>query len=524
MKTTLTIKEITEILSEFIPTNRRRVERQADEEKWICLDGKGRGKNGKVRHFFVKMLPVDIRNFIAVYYKKQKELVRVESIPEVPVKGNQPEKKALRVQEEKAYFKTELAKAFVKTIDLANHGEKAKAKERFLFSYNLGEQGTYPVIYHELGEVTYKTIAAWIVKLKNNHWNPDCLVDHRGYSLKGKREVTPLHAKIIIAWVRSPYNVPGAPKLEGIRHCISVMEDRGIPTLSESTFLRWLNDWIEYNNDQWVFYRHGEKGLNDLVARPISRDYDKIEVGDILIADGHVLNFEMINPFTGKPKRMMLVAFSDFKSGFLCGWEIMPTENIDSISVALRRSILRLGKIPRVVYIDNGRAFKAGYFHGVKDFNQTKLPGLYGKLGIKVITARPYHGQSKPIERFFRTFGEVERMAPTFTGESIQNKPAWRNRGEKLHRMIHEKTTRGVTPTLEDSHRVIGKWLDVWCRRKQGAESKLAGKTPLEIFEKGVGPGVDPLELRFLMLVEETRKIQRRGVRHLKKWYYHENL
>ncbi|MCP3923027.1 MAG: hypothetical protein GY714_10615 [Desulfobacterales bacterium] len=525
MKTVLTIKEIYEILSEQKPVSLRSVERRAQSEGWLYLEGKGRGKNGIVRKYMVIRLPVDVRNVIAVFFKKAKEVVKVEPQITAPVKGKKPVKKVLRVQKEKAYLKTELAKAYVKSIDSAKYGQKAKAKKIFFMSYNLGEAGTFPDIYREVGETNEKTLSAWKTKLENNNWDPECLVDNRGYYLKGKREVTKQQAEVILTLVRSQYNTPGKPKLELIRQCVAVMREKDIETnLSETTYLRWLKEWIEYNYDQWVFWRHGEKGLNDKVIPPLSRDYDKLEVGDILVADGHVLNFEMINPYTGKPKRMMLVAFSDFKTGFICGWEIMPTENIDSISVALRRSILRLGKMPKCVYMDNGRAFKATYFTGVKNFNQTKLPGLYRKLGIAVMTAKPYHGQAKPIERFFRTFGELERMSPTFVGECINNKPVWKNRGEKLHRLLHERTTRGFTPTLEDSHIVIGKWLDMWCRRKQGPESKLAGKTPLEIFEKGVGTGVNPLELRALMLVEETRKIKRRGIRLFKKWYNHKYL
>jgi len=46
----------------------------------------------------------------------------------------------------------------------------------------------------------------------------------------------------------------------------------------------------------------------------IERDISKLEVGDVLIADGHVLNFQVINPFTGKPTRATLVGFLDWKS------------------------------------------------------------------------------------------------------------------------------------------------------------------------------------------------------------------
>ena len=52
-----------------------------------------------------------------------------------------------------------------------------------------------------------------------------------------------------------------------------------------------------------------------------------LEVGDILVVDGHKLVFQVINPFTGKPSRATLVGFLDWKSTALVGYEIMLEKN-----------------------------------------------------------------------------------------------------------------------------------------------------------------------------------------------------
>jgi len=181
--------------------------------------------------------------------------------------------------------------------------------------------------------------------------------------------------------------------------------------------------------------------------------------------------------------------------------------------------------VPKIVYLDNGRAFKGHYFTGT-DFEQTELPGLYGRLGINLIVAKPYHGQSKTIERFFKTFGELERMSPSFIGTSIDSKPAHLNRGERLHRKINEKITGGDVPSLIDSHRALAAWFDVYAARLQGPNSHLAGLCPQELFDAGRGPGVDPDALRILMMKKEERKIYGRGVKVYDKgeWYYHPAL
>ena len=47
---------------------------------------------------------------------------------------------------------------------------------------------------------------------------------------------------------------------------------------------------------------------------------------------------------------------------------------------------------------------------------------------------------------------------PSYIGTSIENKPAWMKRNEKLHKAIHEKYE--FTPTMEQAIALINKWLE----------------------------------------------------------------
>ena len=118
------------------------------------------------------------------------------------------------------------------------------------------------------------------------------------------------------------------------------------------------------------------------------------------------------------------------------GLKIIMSENTQCIASALRNVIINLGMIPKVVYQDNGRAFKAKYFHdkqGEKnlsrsltsarcdflaqalknqhtcqyvDFDKEGFNGIYANLGIKSVFAKPYNARAKVIERFFLEFQE----------------------------------------------------------------------------------------------------------------------
>ena len=102
---------------------------------------------------------------------------------------------------------------------------------------------------------------------------------------------------------------------------------------------------LEKNNyAEWVLRREGMKAYHDKVEPYIERDISKIEVGDIIIADGHVLNFQVINPFTGKPTRATLVGFLDWKSTALVGYEIMMTESTQCIATSTLRNAFMMKK------------------------------------------------------------------------------------------------------------------------------------------------------------------------------------
>lgn len=138
----------------------------------------------------------------------------------------------------------------------------------------------------------------------------------------------------------------------------------------------------------------------------------------------------------------------------------MMTENTQCIASALRNAIINLGLIPKIVYQDNGKAFRAKYFQNC-DFEEAGFNGVYENLGIKSVFAKPYNARAKVIERFFLEFQEeFEKLMPSYTGTSIENKPAWMKRREKFHRELHLKTTGGKIPTVQEAIKLINCWIE----------------------------------------------------------------
>lgn len=285
---------------------------------------------------------------------------------------------------------------------------------------------------------------------------------------------------------------------------------------SNITFKRFAEHFRKNNYAEWVLRREGMKAYHDKVEPYIERDISKIEVGDVLIADGHVLNFQVINPFTGKPTRATLVGFLDWKSTAFVGYEIMMTENTQCIASALRNAIINLGIIPKVVYQDNGKAFKAKYFQSC-DFDEECFNGVYANLGIHSVFAKPYNARAKVIERFFLDFQEeFEKLMPSYIGTSIENRPAWMNRNEKLHLQLHNQQTKGNIPTVQNTIKYINAWLEY---RNQKACPNDRSRSIQEVLNSVRKQDINKSALDYLMMKTESRTINKHGITFLGMHY-----
>lgn len=388
-------------------------------------------------------------------------------------------------------------------------GKKVDAVKEFVSVYNtMTSKGTS---YENLNKLGISTILRWDKTLKENGDNWESLAPkykphsyNESFSEKEKETVL----KILLN--------PNQPNIgKAIKLTKHILSQQGITKFaSEMTYRRFVSKYKQEHYDMCVFAREGAKALRDKVIPYIEKDILKLNVGDVLIGDGHRLAFEVINPFTGKPCRPTITAYQDWKSGAMVGFEVMLEENTQCIASALRNSIITLGKYPKFVYQDNGKAYKADYF---TDDNPTS--GLFIKLGITPIFAKPYNAKAKPIERFFREMQDsFERILPSFVGSNIDNKPAYKKRNEKFHKEIHNK----YIPTLNEVINYITRWM-LNFHYAQPCPN-VEGLTIGEVLEAGKGKGVDISALDDLMMVTVIKNIGRNGIRFLKSDYFHECL
>lgn len=383
----------------------------------------------------------------------------------------------------------------------------------FLNAYNANT--LYPEIYAKIGKVSIGTLQRW-KRVLGNCKNYELLIPGYHYENYSRTKLDEYEKQIFLKFLLHPNKFSIGKAISLTQYVLKTHNREYIP--AAPTFRRFAN-WYKANYfDRWTLLRDGEKALKEQVIPHIKRDISKIEVGEVLVADGKRLNFQVINPFTGKPCRATLIGFLDWKSTALVGYEIMLEENTQNIASALRNAILNLGKIPKFVYLDNGRAFRGKYFLGSANFSEIGLKGIYEKLGITTVFANPYNARAKVIERFFLEMQEsFEKLLPSYIGTNIENKPARLRRNEKFHCAIHKE----FIPTIQQTIQMINSWL-LYKNSLPCPNDK--SKTIQEMLDSIERQQINPRELDDLMLAQEVKTITSQGIRFLKSDYYNDAL
>lgn len=396
-----------------------------------------------------------------------------------------------------------------------NKQNKTQFDIDFLSAYNA--QVLYPEIYAKLGNVSIGTLQRW-KRILGNSDNYELLIPNYHYEDYSRTCLTEHEKQIFLKLLLHPNKFSIGKAISLTQYVLKTQGAEYIP--APPTFRKFAN-WYKANYfDKWTLLRDGEKALKEEVIPHIKRDISTIEVGEVLVADGKRLNFQVINPFTGKPCRATLIGFLDWKSTALVGYEIMIEENTQNIASALRNAILNMGIIPKFVYLDNGRAFRGKYFRGKykEGFEQYGFKGVYEKLGITTVFANPYNARAKVIERFFLEMQEsFEKLLPSYIGTNIENKPARLRRNEKFHSEIQQE----FIPTIQQTIQMINSWLEYKNSLPCPNDRTKSIKEMLDSIER---QEINPRELDDLMLVQEVKTITSQGIRFLKSDYYNDAL
>lgn len=230
-----------------------------------------------------------------------------------------------------------------------------------------------------------------------------------------------------------------------------------------------------------IKFREGGKAYTDKAEPFVERDYASLKSNEIWCGDHH--RFDVIVAHEGQLVRPWLTAWQDVRSRKIVGWLIFAHDpNQDTIVLAFRNAVRAHG-VPERVYVDNGKDYDAEALQGETkvqrrrrrglkvEYDPTTMGGIFGGLGVRTTHCVIYHGQSKPIERWFRE--ACQRFSKTFAtycGRNTDEKPD----------TLKDALKRGEAPTLAEFTDAFAAWLPTEHARPHTGDG-MDGRTPDQV-------------------------------------------
>lgn len=248
-----------------------------------------------------------------------------------------------------------------------------------------------------------------------------------------------------------------------------------------------------------LWNREGTKAFTDEAEPYIERDYTTLSSNEKWCADHHRFDV-LIVLADGRHVRPWVTAWSDLRSRKLLGWSVFAHDpNQDTVLRTFRDAVKAHG-VPGSVLIDNGRDFqsraltgetkrqrRARRAAGAYAIDIEQLGGVFGSLGVARTNCQPYHGQSKPIERWFGTMEDAfGRCWPTYCGCSPADKPE----------VLSRRLAGGQAPTLEELAEGFDRYVAAYNAAPHTGQG-MDGKSPDQVYAAclRVKKTADPLEL-----------------------------
>lgn len=438
------------------------------------------------------------------------------------------------VEEERLLYKEEaqLYGRFCQEVIRRLYGAEAKvlAWKRITSDYN-GKR-LVPELYNLKGPRKERALREWLRIYHETKFDMYALI-HKSKGKYKERKISYQEQQYLLHLLLNPNRIKIGSAIVNLKQ----MSRNGIieSQANERTLRRWCEEWAARHPAEWYQARDGSKYVSENVIKSIMRDNSTLQVGQVWVADGHTLSFDILNPQTGRAQRMTMIMVMDWASRYPVGASLAFTEDSQHILTAFRNGFINCAQIadnnsgtmavlPKYVYLDNGKAFRAKLFHErweEHDLNK-ELGGIFPRLNIGVRFAESYNAKAKIIERFFKTFQEqFERFITTFRGASIDDKPSVLHRNEVWAKKLYT----GKPPTIEETMQMIAFYVR-FCYGET-PHTSLNRRTPYEVFSAArieVKYQIEISRLNFLMMAMERKNIRAEGIRLDKKVYWHREL
>jgi hypothetical protein len=268
-------------------------------------------------------------------------------------------------------------------------------------------------------------------------------------------------------------------------------------------------------------------------------------ISDVLVQDD-IFNRDL------KPMRMHMTTLQDLRSRYVVGVSWSQNGSSRSIVTAFRHAVAAHG-LPHGFYCDNGKDFRkvakgatpqelAERARVAEQMPQTrellgdgKVTGIFARFNIPVTYCIPYSPQSKPIERYHRTFHErFDKCFFTYTGGSPELRPDRTHAAAAEHHGLIMLRKKGVMdsqqvaatsmlPLASGYISAFMTWVRDWYHVTPQRGIGMDGRCPAEVFlverHKPLRTAPPAEQMAALLLERKRVKVSRCSVSLLNRRY-----
>lgn len=347
-------------------------------------------------------------------------------------------------------------------------------------------------------KISYRKLEYWAMKC--NSQGITGLIDQRKCLNEGN-DCVPEEAWEIF------YSLYMAPQKRSVRLCYDKTKayfEREYPEIkfpSYQTFTRKVREEIpEYAK---AVFRGGKKLLNDHLPY-MERDTSDLTSNACWVSDHHLADV-FVKTSRGKIIRPWITAFQDAKSRKIVSVLVRESSpNATAIKQALRIGVSEYG-IPEEIYTDNGKDYLSS------ELDPDSENSVLNILGIRKRRAKPYHGQSKPIERFFGTLeNRFGKLFYSYVGSDGKERP------EHMQKLKKQLEKDNNIPSIVDYTKKLNDYITEYNSTPHSGYG-MEGQTPDEVYYKsfqGLPKMIEnPDILKIIFGNSEIRKVNNAGVK-----------
>jgi len=324
---------------------------------------------------------------------------------------------------------------------------------------------------------------------------------------------------------------PGQSVMVAWERVCAYANERGLEAPSYETVRSFLLNPNEVSRSMKTLQAQGKRGYEAMFAGYLQRGYTE-PANDVWMSDHMICDTLVIDDCFDRDMkhcRVQMTTILDFRSRFVVGVSWCRNGSSNSIKRAMLQAILNHG-LPNRFYCDNGKDYrkvaKGATGSDVQAAIELALEemgslegGIMKRLAIPVTYCKPFHPQSKHIERYHKTFHDrFDRAFHTYTSGKTHLRRD--ETGDALTRhkklLVMGDTRTSDLPLASEYIAMAEAWIARWYHQHAHEGEGMDGRTPADCFLAERDPNTRPAppldQLAALMAETKRAKIRNMAV------------